>query len=308
MRAIKIFSPATVANVCCGFDVLGFSLESPVGDEMIIRKVSKKGLKITKIEGAKLPLTLNKNVVGIAAQSLLNAHNYSGGFEIEIYKKIKPGSGMGSSAASSAGVVWGINKLLGKPFSNKQLIEFAMQGEKLASGVAHPDNVAPALLGGFTLVRSTKNLDIINLPIPKKIHVVVIHPKIEVKTADSRKVLEKKISIQKATEQWANLAAFMSAIYTKDYDLMRRSLKDVIVEPRRALFIPKYNDLKEVVLETGALGGGISGSGPSFFALTKGKEKAIKVATEFRKIFEPTGIDFNLYQSKISKTGVKSIK
>ena len=221
MRAIKVFSPATVANVCCGFDVLGFALQAPIGDKIIIKKVSKKGLKITKIEGAKLPLAPDKNVVGVAAQSLLDKYTYAGGFEIEIYKKIKPGSGMGSSAASAAGIVWGINKLLGKPFSKKQLIHFAMQGEKIASGVAHPDNVAPAILGGITLVRSAKNLDIITLPIPKKIHAVIVHPKIELKTFDSRKVLEKKISIEKATEQWANLGAFVSAIYTKNYDLMR---------------------------------------------------------------------------------------
>ncbi|WP_310559043.1 homoserine kinase, partial [Flavobacterium sp.] len=152
MTSIKIFCPATIANLSCGFDVLGTCLEN-VGDQMIIRKTNEKGIRITKIVGANLPLETEKNVAGVAALALLNEVETEFGFEIEIYKYIKAGSGIGSSAASAAGAVFGINELLGKPFSRKELVKFAMQGEVLASGSPHADNVAPCLLGGFTLVR-----------------------------------------------------------------------------------------------------------------------------------------------------------
>ena len=175
MEEIKIFAPASVANVSCGFDVLGFCLE-PVGDEMIIRKTNSSGVKITKIEGQYLPLEVKKNVAGVAAEALLNAHDSKSGFEIEIYKNIKAGSGIGSSAASSAGAVFGINELLGKPFTAHELISFAMEGEGLASGAAHADNVSPVLLGGITLVRSIKPIDVIKLPTPKELTAVILHP------------------------------------------------------------------------------------------------------------------------------------
>ena len=306
MNEIKLFCPASVANVSCGFDVLGFCLDR-IGDEMVIRKTFKKGIQILKIDGQNLPLETLKNVAGVAGLALLKAHPVDFGFEIEINKGIKAGSGIGSSAASSAGAVFGINELLGRPFARKELIQFAMKGEELASGVPHADNVAPVLLGGFTLVRSSKEPDVIGLPTPTQLYATVLHPKIELKTSDARAVLKKNILLEKAIEQWGNLAALVSALYTNDYDLIGRSLVDVVVEPHRSALIPGFHDLKEAAIQTGALGSGISGSGPSMFALSKGKETAVMVGEAMSKVFESYSIDFELHISKINPEGIHII-
>ncbi len=184
MNEIKIFCPATIANLNCGFDILGLCLET-IGDEMIIRKSTEKGIKITKIVGADLPLETQKNVAGVAVLAIIENLDLDFGFEIEIYKNIKAGSGIGSSSASAAGAVFGINELLGKPFSKVELVNFAMKGEVVASGSEHADNVAPCLLGGFTLIRSYDPLDIIQIESPSELYAVVLHPHIEVKTADA---------------------------------------------------------------------------------------------------------------------------
>ena len=306
MNEIKLFCPASVANVSCGFDVLGFCLDR-IGDEMVIRKTFKKGIQILKIDGQNLPLETLKNVAGVAGLALLKAHPVDFGFEIEINKGIKAGSGIGSSAASSAGAVFGINELLGRPFNRKELIQFAMKGEELASGVPHADNVAPVLLGGFTLVRSSKEPDVIGLPTPTQLYATVLHPKIELKTSDARAVLKKNILLEKAIEQWGNLAALVSALYTNDYGLIGRSLVDVVVEPHRSALIPGFHDLKEAAIQTGALGSGISGSGPSMFALSKGKETAVMVGEAMSKAFESYSIDFELHISKINPEGIHII-
>ena len=268
MNEIKLFCPATIANISCGFDVLGLCLET-VGDEMIIRKSDVKGIKITKIVGEELPLETSKNVAGVAALALLDAIDYKFGFEIEIYKNIKPGSGIGSSAASAAGAVFGINELLGKPFTRKELVEFAMKGEAIASGSEHADNVAPAILGGITLVRSSAPLDIIKIESPSELYATVIHPQIELKTSEMRAVLQPMIPLKSAILQWGNLGGLIAGFYTSDYELIGRSLHDEIVEPLRGPFIPKFDVIKKTALENGALGSGISGSGPSIFMLSK---------------------------------------
>lgn len=304
MDEIKIFAPASVANVSCGFDALGFCLE-PVGDEMIIRKTDSPGIRITKIQGQDLPLDVRKNVAGVAAEALLKEHPVKCGFEIEIYKKIKAGSGIGSSAASSAGAVFGINQLLDKPFTSDELITFAMQGEGLASGSTHADNVAPLLLGGITLVRSTDPIDVVQLPIPKELSAVILHPKIELKTIHAREIIKKNVTMEKAIQQWGNLGAFVSALFNEDYDLMTRSLKDVIVEPMRSLLIPEFESLKQASIDAGALGFGISGSGPSVFALTKGIDSAEKVSKALDQIISSIGIDYDFHLSKINEQGIK---
>ena len=306
MSEIKIFSPGSVANVSCGFDVLGFCLD-PVGDEMIIRKTNSPGVKISKIEGQKLPFDVKKNVAGVAAEALLNAHPSKEGFEIEIYKKIKAGSGIGSSAASSAGAVFGINKLLGNPFNAHELIAFAMEGEVLASGSAHADNVSPVLLGGITLVRSIRPVDVIKLPCPKELTAVILHPKIELKTLHAREIIKKNVTMEKAIKQWGNLGAFISSLFNEDYDLMSRSLNDEIVEPMRSLLIPEFELLKKTSIGAGALGFGISGSGPSVYALTKGKGSADKVLQAVVEAYSPVGIDFEIYISTINSQGIKII-
>lgn len=306
MNEIKIFCPATIANLSCGFDVLGTCLEN-VGDEMIIKKSNEKGIRITKIEGADLPLETEKNVAGVAALALLNAIDSDFGFEIEIYKKIKAGSGIGSSSASAAGAVFGINELLGRPFSRKELVAFAMKGEALASGSEHADNVAPCLLGGFTVVRSSTPLDIIKIESPKDLYATVIHPQIELKTSEMRAVLQPMVSLKSAITQWGNVGGLIAGLYTSDYELIGRSLHDEIVEPLRGKFIPKFDLVKQAALKNGALGSGISGSGPSIFALSKGIETAEKVANAMREIYNETGIPFEIHVSKINDEGAKVI-
>ena len=304
MEAIKVFCPATIANISCGFDVLGLALEN-VGDEMLIRKSKKPGVYITKITGQELPLDTNKNVAGVAGIALLEKSGYNGGFEITIHKKIKPGSGIGSSAASSTGAVWGINKLLGNPFSKLEMVQFAMEGEKLASNVAHADNVAPAIFGGFTLVRSYTPLDIIPLPTPKELYATVLHPQIEIKTSDSRKILKTTISLENGIKQWGNVGGLVAGLYREDYELIGRSLEDFIVEPIRSLLIPGFDKVKKDAIKNGALGCSISGSGPSIFALSKGKENAQKVAMSMVNSYKDIGLDYDIHVSKICPKGVK---
>ena len=306
MNEIKIFCPATIANISCGFDVLGLCLET-VGDEMIIRKSDVKGIKITKIVGEELPLETSKNVAGVAALALLDAIDYKFGFEIEIYKNIKPGSGIGSSAASAAGAVFGINELLGKPFKLKELVVFAMKGEAIASGSEHADNVAPAILGGITLVRSSAPLDIIKIESPSELYATVIHPQIELKTSEMRAVLQPMIPLKSAILQWGNLGGLIAGLYTSDYELIGRSLHDEIVEPLRGPFIPKFDVIKKTALENGALGSGISGSGPSIFALSKGIETANRIAKAMFVVYEDMNMPFEIHVSKVNPEGVKII-
>lgn len=306
MNEIKIFCPATIANLNCGFDILGLCLDT-IGDEMVIRKSPNKGIKITKIVGADLPMETKKNVAGVAALAIIENLDLDFGFEIEIYKNIKAGSGIGSSSASATGAVYGINELLGKPFSKVELVNFAMKGEVVASGSEHADNVAPCLLGGFTLIRGYEPLDIIQITSPSELFAVVLHPHIEVKTSDSRAVIQPMIPLKLAITQTGNLGGFIAGLYTNDYELIGRSLKDVIVEPFRKHLIPNFDEVKKAALQNGALGAGISGAGPSIFALCKGKESAEKVAKAMKESYSSTGIEFDIHVSKVNSKGTEII-
>ena len=306
MKEIRIFSPATIANISCGFDVLGCCLDA-IGDEMIVRKSSNKGVKITKIVGEELPLDTDKNVAGVAALALLDTfqNDLEFGFEIEIYKKIKPGSGIGSSAASAAGSVFAINELLDRPFSKTELVAFACEGERLACGSPIADNVAPAIFGGFTLVKSTKPLKIIELPTLQGLYATIIHPQIEIKTSDSRAILPKNIGLNDAVKQWANVGSLVHALHTNDYNLFAESLTDHIVEPHRSKLIPDFDNVKINALKAGALGCGISGSGPSIFTFSKDKQTSEYVSNTIRKVYSKNDIPFHIYISKINRDGIK---
>lgn len=306
-KEIKIFAPATVANVSCGFDVLGFCLDT-IGDDMIVRRTEEKGIRITKIQGYDLPVSITENVAGISALAMYESLKPNCGFEIEIHKKIKPGSGIGSSSASSAGSVFGINALLGYPLDKKQLTEFAMKGEAFASKAEHADNLAPALFGGFTLVKSTNPLCILELPSPIELFATIIHPQIEIKTSEARALLPQKIELNQAIQQWANMGSLVHALHSSDYDLIASSLKDVIIEPHRKTLIPHFDELKEVSIKAGALGCGISGSGPSIFALSKGLGNAHKVEKAMKALYGTTEIPFETYVSKINTQGIKIIE
>lgn len=306
-KSVKVFAPATVANVACGFDIIGLALEG-TGDEMEIRLSDTPGVRITAIEGADLPLEASQNVAGVALLALLQEYGQPElGMEMSIRKLIQPGSGIGSSAASAAGAVAGANMLLNGHFSQEELVRFAMEGERLACGTPHADNVAPAIMGGFTLVRSYQPLDVIRLHTPDDLWVTVIHPQIEVKTSDARGILKQQVLLKDAIRQWGNVGALVAGLYREDYQLISRSLEDVIVEPVRAILIPAFYDLKLRCKEAGALGGGISGSGPSVFMLSKGEENARNVAAMMEHIYAPLGVDYKIYVSRISTSGVKEI-
>ena len=304
MEEVKIFTPATVANIGCGFDVLGFCLDT-VGDIMQIKKTDKKGIYITAIEGFELPFDVQKNVAGVSALAMYNALDIDFGFEIKINKQIKPGSGIGSSAASAVGSVFGMNHLLGNHFSKMKLIEFALKGEAVASHSEHADNIAPAILGGFTLVRSTHPLEVLQLPTPRDLYAVIVHPQIEIKTAESRALLPKQILLSEAITQWSNVGSLVHALHSSDYELLGQSLKDVIIEPRRSQSIPNFDTLKKISLESAALGFTISGSGPSVFSLCRGQ----KIAAEIQKLqaafMKETDIEFETHVSKINTQGIK---
>ena len=306
MDTIKVFSPGSVTNLSCGYDILGFCLDK-VGDTITVKKTPEQGLRISSIDKYDLPLSIDENVAGIAAKAMINEVKISHGLDIKIEKGIKPGSGIGSSAASSAGTVFAINKIIGSPFSNRELIRFAMEGEKYVSGSYHADNVSPILLGGITLVRSVKDLDIIKLPNPKDLTATIIRPEIEIKTSDSRKVVKSKVTIDKMVRQSANLAAFISSLYTEDYDLMSNSIVDEIIEPDRALLIPEYYNIKEISLRAGAIACGISGSGPAIFSLSKSDKVANNILDKMSSHFDSVNINYNGFVSKINSEGVKVI-
>lgn len=304
MESIKVFSPGSITNLSCGYDILGLCLENR-GDEIEIYKQKSKSIVIESIDGFNLPLDIEKNVAGIAAKAMLKNIELDFGFKIRIKKGIKPGSGIGSSAASSAGTVYGINQLLNSHFNDLDLIKFSMEGENYVSGSYHADNVAPIILGGITLVRSLKYLDVIKLPTPKNLEVVIIRPNIEIKTSDSRKVVRKKVNIGTMVEQSANLGAFVSSLYNEDYELMSRSVVDKIVEPDRSILIPEFDSIKKISLDSGAVSSGISGSGPSIFALSNNNNISLNILKNINNHYEKVNIQYDSFISKINPSGIK---
>lgn len=301
--AITILSPATVANVVCGFDVLGFALDGPF-DKMLIRKIVGKGVTIINKDDYNLPTEPTKNVIGMAVLALLDEVPEDIGFIVESTKIIKPGSGIGSSGASAAGAVVGANHLLNNRFSKEELVRFAMCGEEVASGSKHADNIAPCIYGGITLIRSLNPLDIISIPAPP-LFVTILHPQIEVKTSDSRGILKKQILLKDAVTQWGNVAGLIAGFMKNDYDLIGRSLVDVIVEPIRSILIPCFDEVKMKSIEAGALGGGISGSGPSMFMLSKDEASAKAVEEAIIKVYQNIDIDFHTHVTTVSNDGVR---
>ena len=304
---ISVFCPATIANLSCGFDVLGLALEG-VGDRMNVTLSGNPGVRITRITGGELPMDADKNVAGVAAMALLDASQYEGGVEIEIEKHILPGSGIGSSAASAAGAVWALNRLLGNPFSLPQLVSFAVEGEALASGAPHADNVAPALYGGITLIRGYDPPDIARVHCPPLLHAVVLHPQIELKTSDSRSILKRNITLEQGIRQWGNVGGLVTGLFTEDYGLISRSLEDVVIEPVRSLLIPGFAEMRETALGAGALGFGISGSGPSVFALCRGAGIARETEEALNQGYETMGIPFRSFSCPVNRMGVRPWK
>lgn len=304
MKSIKVFAPATVANVVCGFDILGFAVNEP-GDELEMEMTDIPGVNIISIEGdeGKLPLDATKNTVSASIISLLKKLGREDvGFNLKLIKKMPMGSGLGSSSASAVAGLFAANELLGQPLTKLELLPYAMEGEALACGHGHADNVAPALFGGFTLIKSYDPLEVIQLPVPK-LFCALLYPHVDVPTRDARQIIRSKVLLKDAVTQWGNIAGLVSSLYTHDYDLLGRCMKDVIIEPIRSILIPEFDNMKELAMGNGALGFGISGSGPTVFSLFKHKENAQKSLQEMQEMLNNLGIESNIYLSEINEKG-----
>jgi len=306
LDSVLVHSPATLSNLGCGFDVFGLALAAPY-DTIRLTRRAEPGVRIQHLDPYHLPTEPTRNVAGVALLALLKAVPEAIGFDVEITKGIKPGSGVGSSAASAVGVVVAANALLGNRFTKMQLVNFAMAGEVVASGARHADNIAPAIFGGFTVVRALEPaIDIIALPAPP-LWVAVVHPQIEVKTSDSRKVLPATVPLGLAVRQWANVAGLVAGFLTVDYELIGRSMDDYIVEPARLPLIPGLTEARKRALAAGAIGGGISGSGPSIFMLNKTAPTAQAVGAAMGSVFAELGIAFNVYVGPVGTEGARVV-
>jgi homoserine kinase len=303
-ETVAVFAPATVANVASGFDVLGFALERP-GDTVVLRRIPEKRVDILAVEGddGHLPRDPDKNTASVAARRFLEAIDFPFGLELTLRKQMPMSSGLGSSAASSVAAVYATNVLAGSPFTVRQLLPFTMEAEEVACGSAHADNVAPALLGGFVLIRSYDPLDVVQLPVPSGLAVATVHPHTEIKTEDARRILKKELRLSDAVRQWGNLAALVAALYQGDLDLLSRSLQDVVAEPRRGLLIPGFAKVKQAAFEGGALGCSISGSGPSVFSLCRSMQAARDVGAAMHNAFTQVGLESDVYLSGINESG-----
>lgn len=304
MKSAKAFAPATVANVSCGFDILGFAIDA-MGDTVELIRKDEPGLTVVSIEGdgGRLPYEVEKNTCAVAIQAMLDELGQQVGMDIYLKKGLPLGSGMGSSAASAVAALVSANRLLGDPFEKKALLPFAIAAEKAACGAGHADNVAPSLLGGFVLIRDYHPLDVIKLHVPEGLYCALLHPHFELKTSDSRSVLRDQISLKHSTIQSGNVAGFIAGLYQEDFDLISRSLKDVIAEPYRAVLIPGFYEMREALKSIGALGMGISGSGPTLFALSKGSEKADEIRKAAEEIYLKVGLGVDVYFSAINTRG-----
>lgn len=304
-KTVTVQSPATVANLVCGFDVLGMCLHAPY-DQMEVKLLNEPKVIIRTTDNYPLPTDPSLNTAGAPLLDMMQELDANIGFEVLITKHIKPGSGLGSSAASAAGAAVAANHLLGNIFSREELVRFAMAGEKVATGVKHADNVTPCIYGGITLIRSIFPLDIVPVPSPA-LYVTVVHPQIEIKTADARQILRKEVQLKNAIKQWGNIAGLVAGFMKGDLALIGRSLEDVIIEPVRSILIPCFDEVKEKSKAAGALGGGISGSGPSVFMLSEHEEMANRIERVMHDIYTVIDLPFYTYVTRINNEGVKII-
>ena len=308
LREVSVFAPATVSNVACGFDIMGFAVNEP-GDEVTVKKIEKPGVFIKKIsgDGGRLPHDPSKNTAGIAVIEFLKRINVPNGIEIELNKNMPLGSGLGSSAASAVAAVYAVNILFDKPLSRNELLPFVLEAEKAACGAAHADNAAPSLLGGFILVRSYNPMDTISLAVPDELICTILLPVLEIQTEYARKILPEKIFLKDAVTQWGNTGGLVAGLLMKDYKLIGRSLQDVIAEPLRSKLIPGFSDIKKAAMNAGALGCSISGSGPAMFALSKSRSTANNVGQSMKDVCDTKGIDNHIYISEINNVGARVI-
>lgn len=301
---VTAYAPASIANVSCGFDVLGLAVDAP-GDEVSVQFNDIGEVRIVEITGdeGKLPFEVEMNTASKAVLSLVNHLNFERGIDIIIHKKMPFGSGLGSSAASAVAAAVAANHLIGMPLTKKELLDFAIDGEAVASGARHADNVAPCLLGGVVLIRSYSPIDIIELPVPESLYVTVVHPHVEILTKVARDILPKEVTMKTAITQTGNLGGFIAGLYQDDLALLGRSMVDVLAEPYRSSLIPEFRSVRNAAMYAGAFAFGISGSGPSMFAFSDSSSKAEQIGELMKKSLTTKGIGCKRYISKINKKG-----
>lgn len=308
LKEVRVFAPATVANMICGFDILGFAVDNP-GDEVYMQRVEESGVRIRSIQGddGRLPLDPDKNTVSACVKMLLSHLGLVEeiGVEIDLIKHMPIGSGLGSSSASTVAGLFAINALLGNPLTKNELMPFCVEGERLACGHGHADNVAPALMGGITLIRGYEPLDIINLPVPEDLVAGIVFPQVDVPTRDARQLIKEKVSLKDAVNQWGNIAGLVAGLYRSDYELIGRSMHDVLIEPTRAILIPEFYEMKRIAMEAGVLSFGISGSGPSVVAISKGAEAAQVAVDRIQEHLTANGIESLQFVSAVNAEGPK---
>lgn len=308
LKEVRVFAPATVANMICGFDILGFAVDKP-GDEVYMQRVKESGVRIRSIQGddGRLPLDPDKNTVSACVKMLLSHLGLEEeiGIEIDLIKHMPIGSGLGSSSASTVAGLFAINALLGNPLTKNELMPFCVEGERLACGHGHADNVAPALMGGITLIRGYEPLDIINLPVPEDLVAGIVFPQVDVPTRDARQLIKEKVSLKDAVNQWGNIAGLVAGLYRSDYELIGRSMHDVLIEPTRAILIPEFYEMKRIAMEAGVLSFGISGSGPSVVAISKGAEAAQVAVDRIQEHLTANGIESLQFVSAVNAEGPK---
>lgn len=309
MKQIRVFAPASVANMGCGFDIMGMTLDA-VGDVLKVEAAESdgvgEGIRIENRSAAELPEDPERNVITPALRAFMAGYGAPLSVKVTVEHKIAPGSGIGSSAASSAAAVYGLNELLGRPFSDEELVAFAMEGEKLISGgTPHADNVGPSLLGGVVLLRGYEPLDVVRLPVPERFCCTVAHPDIMVSTREARDVLPREIPLRSAVSQWGNVGGLVAGLMSGDVELVGRSMRDVVAEPHRKRFIPGFDELRDAVIAAGALAMNISGAGPSVFALSSDMETAARAGEIMKSHFAARGVASDIYVSKVSNRGAR---
>ncbi|PKP31773.1 MAG: homoserine kinase [Bacteroidetes bacterium HGW-Bacteroidetes-17] len=307
-RIVRAFAPASIANVSCGFDVLGMAI-CDLGDIVEVSSTYKNSIEIIEIvHGIELSYDVEKNSCGVVARKMLDESGQNRGVNIRIIKGYTSGSGLGSSAASSVATALAMNKFLNASYSDTKLVEFAMEGEFIACGTRHADNVAASMFGGISLVKELRPLEIVQLPVPENLFVSVLFPQFRLETSTSRNIISEDIKLKLASQQWGNLASFVSGLYQNDYELIGRSMKDVVAEKFRSILIPSYNEMKSEAMHCGALGFGISGSGPAVFALSHGRQIADQVKQAMEIAFQSSGIEYRTFVSEIRVKKAEIIK
>lgn len=303
--SIKVFAPASISNVGPGFDVLGFAIEG-MGD-IITLSTRNDAQYVIESVGTDLPMNPEKNIATIALKSFCDALGYKGGFDIRIEKNFKPGSGLGSSASSAVGAVFAANELLQAKLSKDELIKHALDGETVASGNRHGDNIVPCMLGGFMAIKSCDPFEGFDIPYPENLKVLVIFPDVPIKTSEARQILPNQISMQVGIRQSANMAGLIKGLIQSDYELIKSSLKDSFAQPYRKKLIPIYQEIEHKVMSSGAFGFNISGSGPTMFAFFKEGHPLEGLKKNILRLYQEKGIEVQFHESSVNKNGVELI-